>query len=76
MSLAGVLERGATYELRDAQNFFGAPVRKGTYQGGTIELPMTGLSVAQPNGRVSRPHVHTAPDFAVFVVRSATQSIK
>jgi hypothetical protein len=74
VNLAGIVEHGATYEVRDAQNFFGAPVRKGTYHGGTVELPMTGLSAAQPNGSVSRPHVHTAPEFGVFVVRSATQS--
>ncbi|HUB34987.1 MAG TPA: right-handed parallel beta-helix repeat-containing protein, partial [Bryobacteraceae bacterium] len=74
VNLAGILERGESYEVRDAQNFFGAPVRKGTYQGGPVELPMTGLSAAQPNGSVSRPHVHTAPEFAAFVVRSTTQS--
>jgi hypothetical protein len=74
VDLTGIVARGATYEVRDAQNYFGAPVRKGTYQGSMVELPMTGLSAAQPNGSVSRPHIHTAPEFAVFVVRSATQS--
>lgn len=74
VSLTGIVERGARYEVRDAQNFFGAPVRRGIYQGGPLELPMTGLTAAQPNGRVSRPHVHTAPEFAVFVVRTVTES--
>ncbi len=74
VSLAGIVERGARYEVLDAQNFFGAPVRRGTYQGAPIELPMTGLTAAQPNGRVPRPHVHTAPEFSVFVVRSGTES--
>ncbi len=74
VSLAGVVERGSSYEVRDAQDFFGAPVRRGIYEGGPVELPMTGLRAAQPNGRVSRPHVHTAPEFAVFVVRMVTES--
>jgi hypothetical protein len=68
VNLAGIVERGASYEVRDAQNFFGAPVKKGTYQGGPMELPMTGLSATQPNGGVSRPHVHTAPEFAASPV--------
>jgi len=70
-AISGVLEPGTTFELRDAQNFFGPPVLRGVYRGGTLEIPMTGLTAAQPNGSVPRPAVHTAPEFAVFVLRSA-----
>jgi len=65
-----VLHPGATYELRDAQNFFGDPVLQGVYKGGKLPIPMTGLTAAQPNGSVPRQPVHTAPDFAAFVLRT------
>lgn len=71
VDLAGVLDSGAAYELRDAENYFGAPVLHGVYRGSPLEIPMTGLTAAQPNGTVPRAAVHTAPEFAVFVVRLA-----
>ncbi len=68
--VAGVLEPGAAFELRDVQNLFGPPVLRGVYRGAPIEIRMTGLTAAQPNGSVPRPAVHTAPDFAVFLLRT------
>jgi hypothetical protein len=67
----GILAAGAAFEVRDAQNFFGAPVLRGVYRNAPLEIPLKGLSAAQPNGAVPRPAVHTAPEFAVFVLRSA-----
>jgi hypothetical protein len=67
---AGVLERGAEFEVRDAQNWFGPPVLRGVYRGAPLEVPMTGLAAAQPNGSTPRPAPHTAPEFAVFVLRT------
>ena len=52
---------GASYVVRDAQNFYGPVVASGVYSGGTVSIPMTGLTPAPP---------HTAPQFGTFVVMS------
>jgi hypothetical protein len=67
VDLSSVLKVGDNYEVRDAQNFFGAPVKAGTYGGGAISLPMTGLAPAAPVGWPTPPA--TGPEFNVFVVR-------
>jgi hypothetical protein len=67
--LAGVLNAGDRYEVRNVQDFFGAPVASGTFGGGTIGLPMTGVTAAQPIGGSPSPAPRTGPDFDVFVVR-------
>jgi hypothetical protein len=72
VDVSGVLDSGAAFEIRDAQNFFGPPVVRGVYRNAPLEIPLTGLTAAQPNGTVPRPAVHTAPEFAVFVLRTAT----
>jgi hypothetical protein len=66
--LSGVLQPGDTYEVRNAQDFYAAPVVSGTYGGGSVTLPMTGLSVAQPVGNAPRRAEPTGPEFNVFVV--------
>jgi PKD domain/Right handed beta helix region len=66
VDLSSVLPIGSQYEIRNAQNFFAAPVRSGTYTGGALSLPMTGLTVATPVGWPA-PAL-TGPEFAVFVV--------
>jgi hypothetical protein len=68
-----VLHPGASYELRDAENYFGVPVLKGVYRGERLAVPMHGLTAAPPNGSVPRPPVHTAPDFGAFVLLTAPQ---
>ncbi len=63
------LRDGDRYEIRDAQNYFGEPVRTGTFrrfQG--LSVPMTGLSTANPIGDVPLRPVHTAPTFGAFVL--------
>lgn len=67
---SGVLAPGARYEVRSAQNYLAEPVARGTWQGGTITLPMTGLSVAQPIGAPGSitPDETPGKDFAVFVL--------
>jgi hypothetical protein len=62
------LTNGQTYEIRDAENYFGPLVRTGTYNSTspTVSIPMTGLTVAQPVG-LPAP-THTAPEFGTFVV--------
>ena len=49
VSLAAAgLASGDNFEVRDAQNFYGAPVATGTYAGAPIPIPMTGLTAADP----------------------------
>src|SRR5205814_7816507 len=64
----GGLTIGQTYEIRDAQNFFGAPVAVFTYGGGTVTIPMTSGSITQPIGDAPLPAVDTKPEFGAFVV--------
>jgi cysteine-rich repeat protein len=68
VDLSSVLAPGDAYEVRDAANFFGPPVAGGTYAGGTIAFPMNLTTVARPIGIVPVAPVHTAPEFAAFVV--------
>jgi len=62
------LQPGDSYEVRDAQNYFDAPVAKGAYDGMPISLPMNLKQVAIPVGNVERMPAHTAPQFASFVI--------
>ncbi len=50
VDVSSILTVGASYEVRNAQNFFGPPVLSGVYAGGLLTLPMTGLTVAAPIG--------------------------
>jgi hypothetical protein len=61
---------GDRFEIRDAQNWFAGPLLSGVYVGQSVPVPMTGLTVAFPNGTVPNPQPHTPPEFGVFIVRS------
>jgi Cadherin-like domain/Bacterial Ig domain len=50
VDVSKVLPVGTAYEVRNAQDFYGTPVTKGIYNGGSISLPTMGLSVAKPVG--------------------------
>ncbi len=63
------LQIGDPYEVRDAQNYFESPLAKGTYDGKPIRLPMNLKQVTAPIGNVERMPVHTAPQFAAFVIQ-------
>ena len=63
------LQPGDSYEVRDSQNYFDAPVAKGAYDGKPIRLPMNLMRVASPVGSVERMPAHTAPQFAAFVIQ-------
>ena len=67
LSEAG-LASGDRYEIRDAQNYFGSPIVSGTYAGGTVKIPLTHATVAQPIGGAPSPARHTLPDLGTFVV--------
>jgi hypothetical protein len=66
VDVSSILTVGSAYEVRNAQNFFGPPVLSGVYGGGTITLPMTGLTQATPVGGTAQPA--TGPQFNAFVV--------
>jgi hypothetical protein len=71
LSLAG-LANGQVYEIRNVQNYFGAPVLTGTYNSAApaVSIPMTSAAataVVSPIGHVFTPPT-TLPEFGVFVV--------
>jgi hypothetical protein len=65
--LSSVLTVGTPFEIRNAQNYFAAPVLTGTFTGQPVSLPMSGLTVAKPNAGWATPPP-TGPQFNVFVV--------
>jgi hypothetical protein len=68
VDLAGILDIGDTYEVRDAQNYFGTAVAGGVFDGNAVHLPLDGNATTAPVGATPRPAVHTPPEFGVFVV--------
>jgi hypothetical protein len=68
VDVSGVLTSGDAFTVQDAQNFYGPAVLAGTYTGGPIAIPMTGLAKAQIKG--STTPSHTAPLFGTFVIMS------
>ncbi|MGA2713504.1 MAG: right-handed parallel beta-helix repeat-containing protein [Bryobacteraceae bacterium] len=71
VDVSGVLTRGRQFQVRDAQNFFGPAIVRGTFDGSLIRIPMSGLQVAAPHGNVPNPAHHTAPQFGAFVLLPA-----
>ena len=61
------LRPGARFSIRDVQDYFGAPVVSGVYDGKSVSLPLATRRVATPVGDVPSPP-HTLPEFGVFVV--------
>ena len=71
VDLSAVLNPGDRYVVQNAQDFYGSPVASGTYQGGSIQLPMAGITPPAPVGRAYSPPPVTGPTFNVFVVMKA-----
>ncbi len=66
VNLASILAVGQQYRIVNAQNYFGAPVVSGTYNGGAVTLPMGTVSVTPA---VNRSGVEPAsPQFSAYVV--------
>ena len=61
------LQSGDRYTLHNAQNYFTETI-SGTYNGGPVNIPMTGWSVAVPIGWNEALHPSTFPDFGAFVL--------
>jgi hypothetical protein len=74
VDLSGVVQVGDVYEIRNVQNFFGAAVATGTYGGGPVDVPMSGVTPVPPIGGSPTPPPQTGPDFGVFVVTSRRPS--
>ncbi len=70
VDLSGVLKPGSRFEIRNVQDVFGEPVVSGTYTGGTVALPMSGVEPPAPIGRPTRQPPKTGPGFDVFLVTS------
>jgi hypothetical protein len=66
VNLSAFLSPGTAFEIRNAQDFFGAPVLSGVYAGGNVVIPIGALSVAAPVG-FSAPSP-SGPEFNAFVV--------
>jgi len=62
-----VIDIGANYEVRNAEDFFGPPVLSGAFDGQPLQLPMNGLTVARPMADLRTPEP-TGPTFNVFVL--------
>ncbi|MCC6591568.1 MAG: right-handed parallel beta-helix repeat-containing protein [Bryobacterales bacterium] len=73
VDLSDILTPGQPYEIRDAQNYWGEPVVKGTYDGASVSVPMKLHAVSPIVGSVPTPPVHTSEEFGVFVVRAVSQ---
>ncbi|HWC72865.1 MAG TPA: hypothetical protein VG454_02935 [Gemmatimonadales bacterium] len=69
VSIGSVLSSGDSYKIWNVQNIFGNPVTTGTYQGGTISIPMTGVAPPSPIGGSFLPLHTTGPVFDVFVLK-------
>jgi uncharacterized protein YjdB len=65
--LSGVLRGGDSYEVRNAQDFYGAPVASGTFSGGSVTIPLSAMTAVRPLGRASNS-LSTGTQFGVFVV--------
>ena len=74
MDLSSAVANGTPIFVMNAQDYYNTPVWSGTYNGGSISLPMTNLTVQAGvgNGHTGPyvPEGTTGPDFAAFVVRS------
>jgi hypothetical protein len=68
VNLGGVLHSGDHYEVHNVQNLRGAPVASGTFSGGSVSIPMTGVAPPKPVGVGSASAPRTGPYFDVFIV--------
>lgn len=78
VDLAGIgLATGQAFEIRDAQNFFGQPIVRGTYTGTPVQIPVENLRAAPLAGCAQIEHIvcdgtSTGPGFGAFVVMPGT----
>jgi hypothetical protein len=68
VDVASLLKPGEKYEVRDAQNYFGGPVLKGTYAEGPLLISMTTSQISAVAGNAPIAPKHTSREFGVFVL--------
>jgi len=69
VSLRGVVDEGAAYRILNAQDPFGEPVARGTFDGKPIRLPTSGRRGPAAVGGSPKPPGLTGPLFNVFLIR-------
>ena len=67
VDVSGILQPGDRFEVRNAQNYFGAPVLSGTYIGVPLLLPTTNLYAAAPAG-MAQSNVRPDKTFNSYVL--------
>jgi hypothetical protein len=67
VSIGSMLPVGWGFEVRNAQDIHAPPLLRGVFNGQLLQLPMTNLTVAVPNGPMVTPPP-TGPTFNAFVV--------
>jgi hypothetical protein len=67
---ASGLANGQAFEIRNVQNYFGAPAARGAYNSARpiVSLPMTDTVVTPPTGFEQYPIPSTLPEFGAFVL--------
>jgi hypothetical protein len=68
VGLSGIVPTGASYEIRNVQDLFGAPVVSGTYGGGSVTLPIRAVQPPVPVGFSSSRSPSTGTVFSAYVV--------
>ena len=68
VNLSAVLSPGDQFEVREVQDYFGAIVVSGTYNGGMVSLPMTAVTAVRPLGPMNTAAPSTGTEFHTFVV--------
>jgi hypothetical protein len=69
--LSTALKPGDGYQIVSAQDYFGAPLARGEFDGKPITLPMRRIPLARPVGMTDFVPPASRPEFDVFVVRPA-----
>lgn len=67
VNVAGILNPGDTYELRNTQNYFG-DIITAKFKKGKLIVPMTGHTVAKPLGYNKELTSTTFPEFGTFIL--------
>jgi hypothetical protein len=68
VNLDGILPLGAQYEIRNVQNMNGAAVTSGTFNGGSVALPIRAVPPPAPVGWTTRVAPATGTVFNAYVV--------
>lgn len=70
VDLTGAVANGTQIFVMNAQNYYATPVWSGTYNGGSISIPMTNLTAAAGIGYTAEGTF--GPAFGAFIVREKT----